>query len=132
MTHQLYVQHIQGMDNITETPCNRNKTVCVGCTARMLVMNTFHYSSVCLHYVVPLSTHFRLYLVKVHMKENRRLVRFFKKRIHCWCVFSYSICNQDSHCIRGTQNTSFQGSDGIHRSWEDINYGERWPKTKGK
>ena len=57
----------------------------------------------------------------------------FSKRKDCWCVFSRSICNQDGHCIRCTQNTSFQGFDGIHRSWENIiSYGEQRLKTKAK
>jgi len=47
-----------------------------------------------------------------------RLVRF-SKRTDCWCTFSWSICNQNGHFIRCIQSSSFQGYDGLHKSWED-------------
>ena len=80
----------------------------------------FHYSFVCLCCVVPVSVHYRLCLVTVCMKvlTNGRLLRF-SKRTDCWCAFSCSICNQNSHFIRCIQSSSFQGCGDIHKSWED-------------
>jgi len=51
----------------------RNKIVCVGCTDRMLFF--------CLCSIVPVSMHYRLYLVTVCMKvlQNGRLLRFSKR-----------------------------------------------------
>ena len=82
----------------------RNKIVCVGCTDRMLFF--------CLCSIVPVSVHYRLYLVTVSMEvlQNGRLLRF-SKRSHCWCTFSWNICNQNGHFIRCIQSTSFQGYD---------------------
>jgi len=79
----------------------RNKTVCVGCSERILDVKFFCYSFVCLHCVVPASMHYRLRLVTIHMKvqQNGKLVRFSKKT-DCWCVFSWSICYQNGHFIR--------------------------------
>jgi len=79
------------------------------------------YSFVCLCCVVPVSMHYRLYLVTVCMKvlQNGRLLRF-SKRTDCWCMFSWSICNQNGHFIRCIQSSIFQGYDDIHKSWEDI------------
>ena len=42
------------------------------------------------------------------------------QRGHCWCAFSWSICNQNDHFIRCIQSSSLQGYDDIHTSWEDI------------
>jgi len=36
------------------------------------------------------------------------------QRWHCWCAFSWSICNQNSHFIRCIQSSSFQGYCDIH------------------
>jgi hypothetical protein len=93
-----------------------NKTVCVGCTLRTLVV-----SFVCLCCVVPVSVHCRLYLVTVCMGvlQNRRLLKF-SKRTYCWCMFSWSVCNQNGHFVRCIQSSSFQSYDDIHKSWEDI------------
>jgi len=91
----------------------RNTIVCVGCTERMLFF--------CLCCVVPVSMHYRLYLVTVCMKvlQNGRLIRC-SKRSDCWCTFSWSICNQNGHFIRCIQSSSFQGYDDIYKSWEDF------------
>ena len=79
------------------------------------------YSFVCLCYIVPVSMHYRLYLVTVCMKvlQNGRLLRY-SKRSFCWCTFSWSICNQNGHFIRCIQSSSFQGFDDIYKSWENI------------
>ena len=79
----------------------RNKIIFVGCTDRMLFF--------CLCCIVPVSMHYRLYLVTVCMKvlQNGRLLRF-SKRSDCWCTFSWNICNQNGH-----HSSSFQGYDNI-------------------
>ena len=69
-------------------------------------MRFFRYSFVCLHCVVSETMHYRLCLVKTHMKvlQNGKLIRF-SKRTDCWCEFSWSLCNQNRHfirCIRAT------------------------------
>ena len=58
-------------------------------------VSIFRYSFVCLLCVVPVSVHYRLYLVAVCMKvlQNGRLVRF-SKLTDCWCAFSCSVSNQ--------------------------------------
>jgi hypothetical protein len=38
----------------------------------------------------------------------------------CWCVFSWSICNQNGHFIMCIKISNFQGYDSIYKSWEDI------------
>ena len=45
--------------------------------------------------------HYRFCLVTVCMRvlQNGRLLRF-SKRTYCWCMFSWSICNQNGHFIR--------------------------------
>jgi hypothetical protein len=55
----------------------RNKTVCIGCTERTLVVNIFRYTFDCLRCVVPVSVQYRLCLVTVRMKvlQNGRLLR---------------------------------------------------------
>jgi len=82
--------------------------------------------------VVPMSMHYILCLVTVCMKvlQKGRLFRF-SKRTDCWCVFSWSICNQNSHFIRCIHSSSFQVCDKIYKSWEDIiSQEEYWSKTK--
>jgi hypothetical protein len=98
----------------------RNRTVCVGCTERTLVVNILHYSFVCLHCVVPVLMLYRWCLVTVHIKvlQKGRLVRF-SNRTDSWCMFSLSIYNQISHFLRCIQISSFRCYDGIHKSWED-------------
>jgi hypothetical protein len=58
-----------------------NKTPCVGCTERTLIVSIFYYSFVCLHCVVPVSVHYRFCLITVHTKvlQNGRPVRFLKE-----------------------------------------------------
>jgi len=42
-----------------------------------------------------------------------------------------SVTKTASHFMRCIQNSSFQGCDGIHKSWEDIiSWEEQWPKSK--
>jgi hypothetical protein len=88
----------------------RNETVCVGCTERTLVVS----------FVILLLV---LYSASVNalqiafsncMKvlQNGRVLRF-SKRTDCWCVCSWSICNQNTHYITCIQNSSFQGEDDI-------------------
>jgi hypothetical protein len=107
--------NMQGMVKNGNTFQYRNKTGCVGCTDRILTVSTVHYCFVCLCCVVPVSVRYRLCLVTVCMKlpQNRRLARF-TKRTHCWCAFSWSICNQIGQLIGCIQSSSFQGYDGIH------------------
>ena len=95
----------------------RNKTVCVGCTERTLVLSIFPYSFVCWSCVVPVPLQYRLCLLTFHMKvlPNGRPVRF-SKRMNCWCMFSSSICKQNVHFIRCIQCTSLQGYDSTHKS----------------
>jgi len=112
----------------------RNRTVCVGCTERNLVVNILHYYFVCVHCVVPVLMHYRWCLVTVCIKvlQNGRLVRF-SNRTDSWFMFSWSIYNQISHFLRCIQISSFRGYDIIHKSWEDIiRYEELWPKNKTK
>ena len=129
------------MDRIMENTRHCwNKTVCVGCTERTLVLSIFQHSFVPMFYyyfvhlccVVPVSLHYILCLVAVCMKvqQNGRLVRF-SRRTYCWCAFSWNICNQYGHFVRCMQSSSSQGYDGIHKSREDIiGLEEQWPKTK--
>jgi len=80
-----YSIYIQEMDKIMENIRHCwNKTVCVGCTERTLVLSIFHYSFVCLCCIVLVSVHYILCLVAVCMKilQNGRLVRF-SKRTYC-------------------------------------------------
>jgi len=35
-------------------------------------------------------------------------------------AFTCSICKQNSHFVRCIQSSSFQGYEGMHKSWEDI------------
>ena len=79
------------------------------------------YCFVCLCCIVPVSLHYRLYLVTVCMKvlQNGRLLRF-SKRPDCWCKIRCSICNQNGHFIRCIQSSSFQGYDDRYKSWENI------------
>ena len=69
-----------GWTNNGNTRHYRNKTVCVGCTKRTLVV-----SFVCLCCVVPLSMHYRLCLVTVCVKilQNGTLLRFSKRTDSC-------------------------------------------------
>jgi len=69
-----------GQNNGNTTYC-RNKTGCVGCTERTLVVSIYHYSFVCLRHVVQVSIHYRLCIVTVRMKvlQNGRLVRFSER-----------------------------------------------------
>jgi len=39
--------------------------------------------------------------------QNRRLVGFLK-RTDCWCVFSWSMCNQNGHFIQCIQSRVFK------------------------
>ena len=79
------------------------------------------YSFVCLCCIVPVSVHYRLYLVTVCMKvlQNGRVFRF-SKRTDCGCTFSWSTCSQNGHFIRCIQSSNFQGYGDIYKSWEDI------------
>ena len=55
------------------------------------------------------------------------------QRTDCWRVFSWSICNQNSHFIRCIWSRSFQSYDSIYKWWEDIiSWEEQWLKTKTK
>jgi len=119
--------HLKGMEKTMETTHNIGKS-CVGCTERTVVVSTVHYSFVCVCCVLPVSTHYRLSLVKVLMKI---LVRF-SKRTDCWCMFSLSICNQTDTLFL-YQSSIFQCYEGIHLSQEDIiSWQEQWLKTKSK
>jgi len=128
-------QHIKfRRRGITQKKAYRNKTVCVGCIERRLLVSIFPYSVVCLNCVVPVSMHCRRCLITVRTKvlQNERLVDF-SKRANCWCTFSCSICNQNGHFIRYIKNSHFSGYDDIHKSWKDIiSYEEQWPKTETK
>jgi len=111
----------------------RNRTVCVGCTERTLVVNILHYSFFCLHCIVPALMHCRWCLVTVHIKvlQNARLVRF-SNRTDSWCMFSWSVYNQISHFLLCIQISSFWGYDSVHKSWEDISGGMRNSGQKPK
>jgi len=57
------------MDKIMETLKKyRNKTSCVGCSERSLVVRILRHSFVCLRGVMQVSVHYILCLVAVHMK----------------------------------------------------------------
>jgi len=56
------------MDKYQNTRQYRNKSVCVSCTERTLVVSFVILLYVCLCCVVPVSMHYRLYLVTVCMK----------------------------------------------------------------
>ena len=111
---------IQVMDKTMETLDIIRIKLCVGCTERTLVVS-FVILFVCLCCVMPVSVQYRLCLVTVHMKvlQNGRLVKL-SKRTACWCMFSWSICNQNGHFVRCIQSSSFQSYDGIHKLWDDI------------
>ena len=70
---------------------------------------------------VPVSMHYGICLVTVHMKvpQNGRLVAL-SKRTDCWCAFSWSVCNQIEHFIRCVQSSSSQSYDGIQKSCEYV------------
>jgi len=106
-----WINIYRGWTNNGNTRQDRNKTVCVGCTERTLVVSFIILLFVL---VVPVSVHYRLCLVTVCMKvlHNGRPIRF-SKWSDCWCTFSRSICNQNIHFIRCIQSSSFQGYDDI-------------------
>ena len=86
----------------------RDKAVCVGCTERTLVG-----SSVILLFVLCSASVIALQIVFsncMKVLRNGRLIRF-SERSDCWCAFSWSICNKNSHFIRCIQSSSFQGYD---------------------
>ena len=87
-----WINIYRGWTNNGSTWQCRNKTVCVGCTERTLVV-----SFVCMK--VPLR---------------------FSKMTDCWCAFGWSICKQNRHFIWCIQSSSVQGYDDIHKSWVDI------------
>ena len=74
----MYRSNTEHGQNNGNTRYYRNKTVCVGCTERTLVVSIYHYSFVCLRLVVPVSLHYRLCVVTVRMNvlQNGRLLRF--------------------------------------------------------
>jgi hypothetical protein len=57
--------------------------------------------------------------VRTEVLQNGRRVRF-SNRTDRWCAFSCSICNQNGQVIGCIQSSSFQGYDGIKKSWEGI------------
>jgi hypothetical protein len=77
------------MDKIMETLDNIGIIFCIGCTEITLPVGFFCSSCVCLHCVVPVSMHYRLCLVIVHIKvlKNDRLVRL-SKRTDCRCALA--------------------------------------------
>ena len=106
-----WINIYRGWTNNGNTRQDRNKTVCVGCTDRTLVV-----SFVILLFVLYSASvsALQIVLVTVCMKvlQNGRLITF-SKRTDCWCTFSWSICNQNSHFIRCIHSSSFQGYDDI-------------------
>jgi len=109
-----------GDGQIMETLDSIGIKLCVGSTERTVLVS-FVILLFVFCCVVTVSMHYRLCLVTVCVivMQNVRLLRF-SKRTDCWCMFSWSICNQNSHFIRCIQTSSFQGDDDIHKSWEDI------------
>jgi len=112
-----WINIYRGWTNNENTTQYRNKTVCVSCTERALVLS---FVILCMGRIMPVSMQYRLCLETVKELQNGRLHRF-SKRIDCWCTFSWSICNKNCHFIRCIQSSRFQDYDDIHKSWEDIN-----------
>ena len=73
----------RGWTNNGNTRQYRNKTVCVGCTERTVVLSFIIILFVCLCCVVPVSVDYRLCYVTVCMKvlQNGRLLRFSKRTV---------------------------------------------------
>jgi len=99
----------------------RIKLFVLAALKKTLIANIFRYSFICLRCVVPVSVHYSLCLVTLCRKVllNWRLVKL-SDRTQCWCAFSWSICNQNGHCVRCIQSSSSIRCDGIHKSWEDV------------
>ena len=77
-------------------------------------LSCIFFNLVCLCCIVPVSIHYRLCLATVCMKalQNGKLVRF-SKTTHCWCAFSWSICNQNGHSVRCIQSGRIRGCGGM-------------------
>jgi len=105
-----WINIYRGWTNNGNTRQYRNKTLC-----------WLHWKNISCICAVPVSMHYRLCLVTVCMEvlQNGRLIRLSKKS-DCWCTFSWSFCNQNSHFMRCIQSSSFQGYDDIYKSWQDI------------
>jgi len=105
-----WINIYRGWTNNGNTRQYRNKTLC-----------WLYWKNISCICAVPVSMHYRLCLVTVCMEvlQNGRLIRLSKKS-DCWCTFSWSFCNQNSHFMRCIQSSSFQGYDDIYKSWQDI------------
>jgi hypothetical protein len=79
----------------------------VGCTERTLAVSTFIYSFACLRCVMLVSMHYRLCQLTIRMEvlQNERLATFLK-RTDCWCMFSWTTCNQNNHFVRCIQTAA--------------------------
>jgi len=106
---------IEEMDIIMEKLENIGKKCLYCCNEKYLSL------LFCLCCVQPVSMHYRLCLVRVLMKvlHNERLVRFSKRTDGC-CAFNWSISNKNGQFFWCLQRSSFQGYDGIHKSWRDV------------
>jgi len=112
---------LQGMDKIMETLNN------IG--IKLFVW--LHWKNISCEYLLFFCL-FKLFSASVNALWTVSLVMGLQKyckmgdlsdfqRANCWCVFSWSICNQNRHFIRCIQSSSFQGYDGVHKLWEDVN-----------
>ena len=113
---QLYTRDGQ---NNGSTRRYRNKTVGVGCTERNLVVNVCGYSFVLLYSVNVNTLQIVFSNSSCESTAEWEACQIFQ-RTDGWRIFSWSICNQNGHFIRCIQSSSFQGYDGIHKSWDDI------------